>query len=150
MTYFLDLDAVRDHNTRLLAHLPRGPMFDAISEQAPEDPIRTFEALVAYYAAQEDGREDIRSFFYALDSGESWCQAEDGPTSGQLAEASGLVNIPPLPDDLVEICRTRLMPQVQEHSKTQDVDPIEFLKALEDMGINGSITTEDDETRGTT
>jgi hypothetical protein len=146
MTYFLDPAAVQDYNDKLLAHLPRGPMFESMAEQAAEEPIKTFEALVAYYAASEGSREDIRSFFYALDSGESWCQAKDGPTSGQLAEAAGLINIPALPDDLIEICRIRFMPQVQEHSKAPDVNPIEFLKALEDMGINGSVTADDEET----
>jgi len=146
MTYFLDPSTVQTYNDRLLPHLPRGPMFEAMSEQAPEDPIRTFEALVAYYAADEASREDIRSFFYALDSGESWCQAKDGPTSGQLAEAAGLINIPALPDDLVEICRTRFMPQVREHSKAVEIDPIEFIETLENMGINGSVTADDEET----
>jgi hypothetical protein len=143
MTYPITEQDMRAYNESLVAHLPRGPMHDAMIAENGESPRRVFEALVAYYNADEPTREDIRSFFYAVDAGESWVQRDDGPTSGQLAEQTGQIEVPDLPADLVTLCRTKLMPLVQEHSPEPDVDNTKFVEALHDMGIAGSLATDD-------
>jgi hypothetical protein len=147
MTYPISEQDMRSYNNALIVHLPRGPMYESMLQVAQEEPQRAFEALVAYYNGDEGTRSDIRSFFYAMADGESWNQRVDGPTSGTLAEQTGRIEVPVLPDELVDLCRTRFMPMVSEHSTAPDVSVVEFVQTLDDLGIAGSLAEDapDDE-----
>lgn len=134
----IPLDQIRQHNDEFVRHLPEGLMKEEMRAQSLEDPHRAFEALVAYYAGDEETRADIRSFFYALQTGESWNNKLDGPTSGELAEQAGQIKLPPLPEELVRLCREKLMPLVAEHSTAPDPGKGEFESYLDDLGISGT------------
>jgi len=134
----IPLDQIKQHNDEFIRHLPEGLMKEELKAQAGEDPHRAFDALVSYYAGDETTRADIRGLFYALATGESWNNKKDGPTSGELAEQAGQIAVPPLPEELVKLCREKLMTLVQEHSKAPDLSEGEFEEYLDDLGILGS------------
>lgn len=133
MTYPIAETEIRRHVAELLAHLPNGPMRGSLAEQAESAPVRAFEMLVSYYSAEEEHRLRIRCMFYGLASGET--VSPHTPTSGELAEQMGAVEVPTLPEHLVTLCRTRLMPIVHEHSQAEDVNEEEVAAALMGMGL---------------
>jgi len=128
MTYPLSEDEIRRYNAAFLSYMPAGLMRDELERQGADDPIATFEALVAYYAGTDEDRRATRACFYAIEKAES---LRPGPTSGELAEQLGQLQIDALPDYLVDLCRNKLMALVQEHSKLVDVTPEDVVNVVE-------------------
>jgi len=137
MTFPLSVDEVRAHVAEMLKHLPEGLMRDEMTAQSesPEQLQEAFEALCAYYAGDEENRRAIRAIFYSLETGQSWAEKRDGPTSGELEEQMGTRVIPPLPEELVKLVREKLMPIVSEHTKAVDPGAEVLAKELEVLGL---------------
>lgn len=135
MTYPLSEDEIRRYNAAMLSYMPAGLMRNELERQGADDQIATFEALVAYYAGTDEDRKATRACFYAIEKAES---LRTGPTSGELAEVMGQLQVDALPDYLVDLCRNRLMPLVQEHSKLTDVtaqDVVNVVESFHDMAL---------------
>lgn len=126
-------------NRELISHLPAQAPYDGLRlvlmVDAQERPKKALELLACYYAMEEDEREDVRAVFYAAEDDESWNKAEHGPTTGEYQEAGMKLEIPPLPENLVELCRERLKPMIDEHVVPREFNAEEFNAALKAMGI---------------
>lgn len=136
MTLPLPEAEVRDIIEKLTAHLPEGSLMrHAFVDQAETHLRQCFEGLVAYYAMPDEQRRQVRAHFYAMEAGGEL--PSQGPTSGELAEDMGTIVIPPLPEELVQLCRTRLMPMVQEHSNVtgEEASPDEVAELERELGI---------------
>lgn len=93
----------RDAFVRLQPHVPE-VMREPAEDRFESDPRGALELLADYFLADEATQAEIRAFFGAIESGESWNLRESGPTSLEIGEAIHGAPDAPL-EDVLALCR---------------------------------------------